>query len=177
VFTLGEGEDEDMADEKEEDIEEPKSAEKDIIDKEGEEKEEEARNIKGKKLIRQPNQEEYDEHMRTHMPFRKWCPHCVKGKRKNDPHKTPLEKEDQEIPTMSWDYMEQRGKDGKVLAEEDGRNKTIIGIDRENKWISAIVVKRKGVDAYAIEAIGKGIENSGFSRVIMKSDQEPAVKA
>ena len=110
AFTLGEGEDEDMADEKEEDIEEPKSAEKAIIDQEGEEKEEEARNIKGKKLIRQPNQEEYDEHMRTHMPFRKWCPHCVKGKRKNDPHKTPLEKEDQEIPTMSWDYMEQRGK-------------------------------------------------------------------
>ena len=83
VFTLGEGEDEDMADEKEEDIEEPKSAEKDIIDKEGEEKEEEARNIKGKKLIRQPNQEEYDEHMRTHIPFRKWCPHCVKGKGKD----------------------------------------------------------------------------------------------
>ena len=53
VYTLGEGEDEDMADEKEEDIEEPKSAEKAIIDQEGEEKEEEARNIKGKKLIRQ----------------------------------------------------------------------------------------------------------------------------
>ena len=68
-------------------------------------------------------------------------------------------------------------KGGKVLAEEDGRNKAIIGIDRENKWISAIVVKKKGIDAYAIEAIGKEIENSGFNRVIMKSDQEPAIKA
>ena len=81
--------------------------------------------------------------MRTHTPFRKRCRHCVKGKRKSDPHKTSKEKEDQEIPTMSWDYREQRGKDGKVIDEEDGRNKTIIGIDRENKWISAIVGKRK----------------------------------
>ena len=51
---------------------------------------------------------------------------------------------------MSWDYMEQRGNDGKVLEEDDRRNKTIIGIDRENKWISAIVGSKKGVDAYAV---------------------------
>ena len=50
-------------------------------------------------------------------------------------------------------------------------------IDRENKWVSAIVVKRKGVDAYAIEAIGKEIGNSGFNRVIIKSDQEATIKA
>ena len=68
-------------------------------------------------------------------------------------------------------------KDGKVLEEEDGMNKTIIGIDRENKWISVIVVKRKGIDAYAIDAIGKEIDNSGFNRVIIKSDQEPAIRA
>ena len=64
-----------------------------------------------------------------------------------------------------------------MLDEEDGRNETIIGIDRKNKWISAIVGKKKGVDASAIEAIGKEIENSGFNRVIMKPDQEPAIKA
>ena len=38
AFTLGEGEDEDMADEKGEDIDEPKSAERAIIEKEGEKK-------------------------------------------------------------------------------------------------------------------------------------------
>ena len=177
AYTLGEGDDENMADEKEGNIEESKSDKSVIIAKEEEEKEEEARSIRGKKPIRQPSREEYDEHMRTHMPFRKWCPHCVKGKRKNDPHMTPKEKEHQEIPTMSWDYMEQRGKDGKVLEEEDGRNKTIIGIGRENKWISAIVVKKKGIDGYAVEAIGKEIDNSGFNRVIIKSDQEPAIRA
>ena len=178
VLTLGGGDDEDMAGEEEADIDKAESiiGKKDIIDEGGEEEEEEARTIKGKKMARQPTKEEYDAHCRTHIPFRKWCPHCVKGKRKNDPRKANKEKEDQEIPTMSWDYMEQRGKDGKVLEEDDGRNKTIIGIDREHKWISAIVVKKKGLDAYAVEAIGKEIGNSGFNRAIIKSDQESSIR-
>ena len=42
------GEGEDMAGDKEEDIDDIKSAEEAIVEKEGEEKEEEARNIRGK---------------------------------------------------------------------------------------------------------------------------------
>ena len=58
VYTLGEGEDEDMADEKEGNIEESKSDKSVIIAKEEEEKEEEARSIRGKKPIRQPSRHE-----------------------------------------------------------------------------------------------------------------------
>ena len=156
VYNVTNEDDEEMADDKEGHIDKLISDKGAIMEEGGEEKEEEeARIIKGKKPVRQPTKEEYDAHMRTHIPFRKWCPHCVKGKRKNDPRKIDREKEEQEVPTMSWDYIEQRGKDGKIIEEEDGRNKTIIGIDRENKWVSAIVVKKKGVDAYAVEAIGK----------------------
>ena len=72
---------------------------------------------------------------------------------------------------------ERRGKDGRVMEEDDGRNKMIIGIDRENKWVSAIVVQKKGVNAYAVKAIGKEVGNSGFNRIIMKSDQQPAIRA
>ena len=129
VYTLGEGEDEDMADDKEEHIDQLKSTKSEIIEEEecekGKEGEEEARTMRGKKLVRQPSREEYDEHMRTHLPFRKWCPHCVKGKRKNDPRRADKEKEEQEVPTMSWDYMEQRGKDGKVEHIEDGKKQDL----------------------------------------------------
>ena len=147
---------------------------------EGEEGEmEEERKIKGKKIINQPTKEEYDDHMRTHIAFRKWCPFCVKGKRKNDPHRSSKDKEEQEVPTMSWDYEEQRGKkgvDGTLVDKgEDGRNKTLLGIDRENKWLSAIVVEKKGVNPYAVAAVGREIGNSGFNRILLKSDQEPAL--
>ena len=34
-----------------------------------------------------PSQQEVDEHMITHVPFRDWCPHCVRGKSKSTPHR------------------------------------------------------------------------------------------
>ena len=72
---------------------------------------------------------------------------------------------------MSWDYMEQRRNNVTIVELEDGRNTTIIGIDRENNWMSTIVVSERGVDAHAVEAIGKETDNTGFSRVIIRSDQ------
>ena len=31
---------------------------------------------------KKPSQAEVDTHMTTHLPFRSWCPHCVRGKSK-----------------------------------------------------------------------------------------------
>ena len=36
--------------------------------------------IRSQKLLYQPSAQEWDDHQRTHIPFRKWCPHCVQGK-------------------------------------------------------------------------------------------------
>ena len=86
TYPMGE-EDEEMADEKEKENQKKMQEEKGKVkDEERQEDEEEGRIIRGKKHIRQPNQEEYDDHMRTHIPFRKWCPHCVKGKREKMIH-------------------------------------------------------------------------------------------
>ena len=37
-----------------------------------------------KKLVdpKRPSQQEVDEHYLTHLPFRNWCPHCMRGKAK-----------------------------------------------------------------------------------------------
>ena len=75
---------------------------------------------------------------------------------------------------MLRDYMYQKASDGKVLEDGDGRNKKMIGIDRQTKWISAIVAQKKGVDAYAIGAVGLEIGNARFTQVIIESDPEPA---
>ena len=59
-----------------------------------EEIEEEGRKIKGKPEVYQPTKEEVEDHYRTHIPFRSWCPCCVAGRKKADPH--PKAKEDKE---------------------------------------------------------------------------------
>ncbi len=42
-----------------------------------EEESEDGRGIAGQKAVYKPSKEEWDEHQRTHIPFRKWCPHIV----------------------------------------------------------------------------------------------------
>ena len=52
-----------------------------------EEESEEGRGISGQKAVYKPSKEEWDEHERSHIPFRKWCPFCVRGKCKGATHK------------------------------------------------------------------------------------------
>ena len=39
---------------------------------------EEGRAIAGQIAVYKPSKEEWDAHQRVHIPFRKWCPHCVR---------------------------------------------------------------------------------------------------
>ena len=87
---------------------------------------EEARVIAGQKAIYQPSKEEWDEHMRTHLPFRKWCPYCVKAKSKAAVHKRLLKSAaevEQEVPVIAWDYMGSKSKEDarsdRLLADLD----------------------------------------------------------
>eukprot|EP00969_Alexandrium_andersonii_P317832 14039905-Alexandrium_andersonii.AAC.1 len=34
----------------------------------------------------EPTRKEWEEHQLTHMPFRDWCPFCVRGKANADRH-------------------------------------------------------------------------------------------
>ena len=45
--------------------------------------------IRGPRYVRKinaPTQEEVEKHNRTHLPFRIWCPHCMRGRGKEAPH-------------------------------------------------------------------------------------------
>ena len=146
--------------------------EMDTSDEEGEE-----RPVKGQKIVYQPSKEEWDDHMRTHAVFRKWCPFCVKGKCKSGIHqKTEKSEEEleQETPVISLDYMGPKSAADKT--EGVTSLPIIVGIDRKKKWYFAHMVPKKGHDAHAIKILCREISISGYSRVILKSDQEPAIR-
>ena len=137
---------------------------------------EEGRIIKGQQRVVKPSQEEWENHMRTHIPYRKWCPHCVRGKRKAGMHAKVEDdlKETEEVPLISFDYMQQHSASG---GEEDIEVLQILVLfERGVKWMSANVVPAKGVNGYAVQAAGREIDLAGLRRLVVKSDQEPALE-
>ena len=82
---------------------------------------------------RQVDREEWDEHMRTHIPFRRWCPFCVKGKCKINPHvqrAKSCEELEHETPVISFDYMGPKSKDDK--GHKIDSLPIIVGSDRKH---------------------------------------------
>ena len=79
------------------------------IEEEEEEEEErwdeEARKVKTTVDQTLPSEKEVQEHMITHLPFRSWCPHCVRGKAKGMPHRKQENEKEHTVPTVSIDYM------------------------------------------------------------------------
>ena len=52
----------------------------------------------------------------------------------------------------------------------------LIGSDRKSKWKIANMVPRKGHDHHAIKMVAREIRISGYSKMVLKSDQEPAIQ-
>ena len=52
----------------------------------------------------QPTQKEIDDHNPTHLPYRSWCRHCVRGRGKSLPHRHLDAEQDHTVPTVSLDY-------------------------------------------------------------------------
>ena len=63
-----------------------------------------------------PSQEEWDQHMLTHIPYRSWCPHCVRGRGRHDRHGPSSNCGT--IPELGADYWFM-GNDGKTLGESE----------------------------------------------------------
>ena len=64
---------------------------------------EEAGRVEMKKAPQTPSKEEVEEHNITHIPFRDWCPHCIRGKAKRRAHRKKIREPSQGIPVISLD--------------------------------------------------------------------------
>ena len=134
--------------------------------------------LRGKARVTGPSREVYEEHMRTHVPFRSWCEFCVKGKSRANMHKKggdnvrdPIQSE---VPVIAMDYTFPRQKEDNRA--EHGGMPILVMKNNRDKWVSAFVVPQKGACEYAVKAVARGIQNAGSNRIIVKSDQEPALK-
>ena len=92
---------------------------------------------------RAPTKYEVEQHNLTHIPFRNWCPSCVRGKSTNNHHATKHEdpkNKIEAIPTIGMDYWYMGEEDRKAQA-----NPLLIVFDEEDEAVAAGAVGKKGV--------------------------------
>jgi hypothetical protein len=86
-----------------------------------------------------PSREEVAMHEATHVQYRSWCPHCVRGRGQSSPHLSKPEgsEEEQRLPTVVMDYFFQ--------GEDDNPTATMIAIkDSRSKAMHSFLVDKKG---------------------------------
>ena len=105
--------------------------------------------------------------------FRSWCPHCVKGRAESYVHVKKVQNEG-EVPTIRLDYMCMHSEQEK---EEEKGMPIVAAKDNETKMTMARAAPSKGVDSYAVETVKRMVERLGYKKIIMKSDNEPAILA
>ena len=128
-----------------------------------------------------PSKRMIDIHREDHIPYRCWCEHCVRGRGHGEVHKSG---DEGRVPTVSFDYLIVT-KNGDYKRKEEVTDKyevlmkILIVKDSRSKAIFAHVVPQKGVgeDRFAVECLRKDILWLGYPRVLLKSDNEPAIKS
>ena len=134
-------------------------------------KEIEGRKVKALRSPVSPTAEEIEEHeMVGHAVHRSWCGHCLSSRGLSEQHKKQVE-EDKGIPTLSMDYLFFSEK-----GEEKGLPHLQVKDERSGMmWCSP--VPAKGPDSFAVNFLVGCINEAGYHRMILKSDNEPSIKS
>ena len=125
---------------------------------------------------RGPKKQERLDHEVTHLPYRSWCGHCVRGKAKERGHLRADRDEGDlgaRLPMVCMDYCFYSG--GETVSETGAA--ILVVRDRDTKVTYGHMVKEKGVgDGWIVDRVAEDIENMGYSEITLKTDQEPAIR-
>ena len=139
---------------------------------EGESEEEFGKRVPMKKLSpREPTKQEREEHDKTHIPFRNWCRHCVRGRGKEEEcRKTNRVPEKPEVH-MDFMFMGEE-KSEKTLA-------MLVAKERSTKAVMACVAPKKSEGEWLAKRVMAFMREFGceLEAVTVKTDNEPALVA
>ena len=146
--------------------------------------EEEAQEPVTRRAPKGPTKEEREKHEATHLPFREWCQHCIRGRGRNKPHKKKAEeeKEGNRVSRISMDYFFMSQEE-----EKASQNPLMIMIDEQygNRYMRAVGKKGLGEGNemdWLIKDMHEELKSWGHpggenNELILKSDGEPAIVA
>ncbi len=118
----------------------------------------------------QPAKQEIEEHNITHLPHRSWCRHCVRGRGKSQAHQQLDAESSHVVPHVSFDYVFLGQEDEKALP-------SILIRDHSTRITYSHAVPCKGTSGskHPARQMFCSIKQLGYSKIIFKSDNEPAI--
>ena len=120
---------------------------------------------------RKPTQSEVVEHEMTRIPYRNWCPICVRCRGKDLDHRKSVE-EDRGVSEFAFDYCFPGDELGFKLVVLTGRER-ITGM-----YFATAVPTKGSSGRFAVDKALDYIHEAGDSgnRILVKTDQEPAIR-
>ena len=156
-------------------IRKTKEGESREVAEESEEDEEQAGEVRRPRKVldpREPTEEERKEHELTHLPFRNWCRHCIRGRGKEEPCRN-TKGDGSEMPELHMDFM--------FMGEEEGGATLtlLVAKERSSRALMATVVPKKSNGTWMAKRLLAWMRELGCeqSDVIVKCDNEPAIVA
>ncbi len=121
-----------------------------------------------------PTKAEVYEHEVTHLPYRTWCKHCVKGRGVSTPHRKGNKEEKIGI-TISIDYCFMTGE----MDDDPDLPGVLMMWDDNHECLWALPVENKGAIDWVVKYVVDKLDDIGYRGVAIsiKSDQEPAIMA
>eukprot|EP00972_Heterocapsa_arctica_P072248 10670449-Heterocapsa_arctica.AAC.1 len=87
-----------------------------------------------------PTKEEIEQRMVSHVPYRSWCPSCVRCRGQNTPHRQLDAEQDHALPTLVQDYG--------FLGRDDTKAMPVLySKDFRTKVMSSHLVPCKGLES------------------------------
>ena len=152
---------------------------------EAQEEGEEVREVRNPPVPETPSREEVLRHRLTHRPYRNWCPHCVRGKGRSDPHLRSTQKDAQsDVPKVVADYFfvgqrrssnrdQRRAED--AIAEGDGQTPVLVLKDVRSKSLFAHACPCKGAHEVVVTQVVADLDSLGYRKILIRIDGEGAI--
>ena len=110
----------------------------------------------------EPEERELD-YKREHLPYRAWCPECVKARGREDQHKAK-ESDEQAVVNVSMDYC------------SVGEMKLLVRREDKSKHVFCHLCKCKGLgEDRIVEKIMRSISDTENTKIVLKTDGQPAL--
>ena len=175
-------------------------------DAEGNDAEEEHTSPRGLRDPGTPSPAERADHELTHIPYRSWCKHCVRGKAKGrQSRRLSGDDKESDCPRVRFDYCiisdrtreeslssaeegadetgamaDDEHEDAEIDGSSEGRSITVLVMqESQSRSVWAYCVQSKGAsEEWVIEQIAEDLDTVGLKndRIVLKTDQEPAAQ-